>query len=50
MAMLGSDGRAEAALRLLGVTGVREQLAASAELITKRLKAITDTPVIVASL
>ena len=32
---------------LLGVTGVREQLAASAELIARRLKAVTDTPVIV---
>jgi tryptophan synthase alpha chain len=32
---------------LLGVTGVREQLAASAEVIAKRLKAVTDIPVIV---
>ena len=32
---------------LLGVTGVREQLAASAELIAQRLKAVTDKPVIV---
>ena len=32
---------------LLGVTGVREHLAASAELMAQRLKAVTDTPVIV---
>ena len=32
---------------LLGVTGVREQLATSAELIAKRLKAVTDIPVLV---
>jgi tryptophan synthase alpha chain len=32
---------------LLGVTGVREQLAASAELIAQRLKGVTDRPVIV---
>jgi len=32
---------------LLGVTGVRERLATSAELMAKRLKAVTDMPVIV---
>lgn len=32
---------------LLGVTGVRGQLAASAELMAQRLKAVTDVPVVV---
>ena len=32
---------------LLGVTGVRERLAASAELMARRLKAVTEIPVIV---
>jgi tryptophan synthase alpha chain len=32
---------------LLGVTGVREQLSASAERMAQRLKAVTDVPVIV---
>jgi tryptophan synthase alpha chain len=35
------------AVGLLGVTGVRDQLAASAEIIARRLKAVTDLPVVV---
>jgi tryptophan synthase alpha chain len=35
------------AVGLLGVTGVRAQLAASAEVIARRLKAVTDVPVLV---
>ena len=35
------------AVGLLGITGVREQLAASAKVIAKRLKAVTDLPVLV---
>lgn len=35
------------AVGLLGVTGVRDELAASAEVIARRLKAVTDMPVLV---
>jgi len=35
------------AVGLLGVTGVRDELAASAEVIARRLKAVTDLPVLV---